>query len=448
MSSKFFTNRLENTLIHKFEGVITNNQRINCFDAVVGYLRASGYFEVEPLLRKMSKVRILVGINTDKFIADAQQKGMLFSTKPEQTKEEYLNFIKSDIENSDYSKPVEDSMLQFIEDIIDKKIEVRAHPGKKIHAKIYLLYPDNFNEHTLDAAAITGSSNLTGYGLGIGNDRQYEFNVLLHNYDDVSFAKNEFEQLWKEAEGCNILPSDILQTKGETYLAGDVSPYELYLKMLIEYFGESIAYNNENPYELPPDFRKMDYQIDAVNDGYRKMIKYDGFFLSDVVGLGKTVVATMIAKRFLIENGQNNTKILVVYPPAVEKNWKTTFQKFNIDDKTKFVSNGSLDKVLDSENYNYWNVEEYDLVLIDESHKFRNHETGMFKQLQEICKSPRINHGKIEGRKKKVILISATPLNNKPDDIYYQILLFQNPRQSTLDGVSNLTAFFSPKIVE
>ena len=63
MSSKFFTNKLENTLINKFEGVISNNKGINCFDAVVGYLRASGYFEIERFLQKMLKVRILVGIN-------------------------------------------------------------------------------------------------------------------------------------------------------------------------------------------------------------------------------------------------------------------------------------------------------------------------------------------------------------------------------------------------
>ena len=449
MSSKFFTNREENTLINKLEGVIGNNQNINCFDAVVGYLRASGYFEIQPFLGKMSKTRILVGINADRFIADAQAKGMLFFGNPEQTKESFLNGVKKDIENSDYSEPVENGILQFIDDIISKKIEVRAHPSKKIHAKIYILYPEKFNEHTLTAAAITGSSNLSGYGLGIGNDRQYEFNVLLNENSDVQFAKNEFEILWKDAEGCDILPTDIGKVKQESYLAGDITPYELYIKMLIEYFGEAINYKNDNPYELPEGFRKMEYQIDAVEDGYRKMLKYDGFFLSDVVGLGKTVIATMIAKRFLIENGINNTKILVVYPPALEKNWKSTFTKFSLDQNTKFVSNGSLTKILDIDNYDYWNADEYDLVLVDESHKFRNHETGMFRQLQEICKCPRINQGKIEGRKKKVMLISATPLNNSPEDIYHQILLFQNPRQSTLEGVSpNLTAFFAPRTAE
>ena len=444
MNTKFFTNTEANTLINKMEGVLANNGMINCFDAVVGYLRASGYFQVRHFLGKIDNIRILVGINTDKFIAEAQQKGLIYMHNCEQIKDELLQNIKEDIESSHYSKQVEDGILQFIDDIVNKKIEVRAHPSRRIHAKIYILYPHDFNEHTLGAAVITGSSNLSDRGLGIGNDRQYEFNVLLNTNQDICFAKSEFEKLWEEAEGCDILPIDAKKVKGGTYLAGDITPYELYIKLLIEYFDDRISYDFNNVFEMPKGFKKMEYQLEAVDEGFKKLLKYDGFFLSDVVGLGKTVIATMIAKRFILENGINNTKILVVYPPAVEKNWKTTFDRFGITN-VKFISNGSLKKVLDLENYDYWQPEEYDLILVDESHKFRNHKTGIFQQLQEICKYPRINSGKIEGRKKKVMLISATPLNNSPEDLYHQILLFQNPRQSTLDGISNLTAFFSPK---
>ncbi|MFT4222364.1 helicase-related protein [Dysgonomonas sp.] len=447
MSTNFFTNTDSNTLINKMEGVLANNGMINCFDAVVGYLRASGYFQIRHFLGKIDTIRILVGINTDKFIAEAQQKGLIYMHNCDQIKDELLQNIKEDIESSHYSKEVEDGMLQFIDDIVNKKIEVRAHPSRRIHAKIYILYPQNFNEHTLGATVITGSSNLSDRGLGIGNDRQYEFNVLLNRNQDVDFAKSEFEKLWKEAEGCDILPIDAKKVKGGTYLAGDITPYELYMKLLIEYFDDRISYDFNNVFEMPKGFKKMEYQIEAVDEGFKKMLKYDGFFLSDVVGLGKTVIATMITKRFILENGINNTKVLVVYPPAVEKNWKTTFDRFGITN-VKFISNGSLKKVLDPENYDYWQPEEYDLILVDESHKFRNHKTGIFQQLQEICKYPRINTGKIEGRKKKVMLISATPLNNSPEDLYHQILLFQNPRQSTLDGISNLTAFFSPKTQE
>lgn len=206
--------------------------------------------------------------------------------------------------------------------------------------------------------------------------------------------------------------------------------------------------DDENPLNVPENYTKYDYQMDAVVEGYQKLLRYDGFFLADVVGLGKTVIATMIAKKFLQENGRDNTKILVVYPPAVEQNWKTTFKDFGIDKYTKFITNGSLNKVLDEDNYDYWNADEYDLVLVDEAHKFRSHTTNAFEQLQEICKMPRINQGHIKGYKKKVMLISATPMNNSPADIYNEILLFQDPRHCTIDGVANLTAFFSPLIKE
>ena len=448
MSTNFFTNRNGNTLIQEFEGTLSNNPQIKNLDAVVGFLRASGYFTLRPFLDNINKVRILIGIDVDKYIAHAHQRGELFFGAEEQVKEECLRLLKQDIEQSNYTKQVEDGMLQMVQDMIDGKLELRAHPSKKIHAKFYILYPDNYNQHTF-GAAITGSSNLSGNGLGIGEDKQYEFNVKLTQFDDVDFAKQEFEQLWQEAEGVPIDATDYQATLDKTYLKGDVTPYELYIKMLMEYFSDRVlAIDQDNPFDIPDKYDKFEYQMDAAIEGYQKLIRYDGFFLADVVGLGKTVVATMIAKKFLIENGYDSTKILVVYPPAVEQNWKTTFKDFGIDQYAKFVSNGSLNKVLDGDNLDYWNADEYDLVLVDEAHKFRNHTTGAFQQLQEICKMPRVETGNIPGYKKKVMLISATPMNNSPADLYYQILMFQDPRHCTIDGVPNLTAFFSPLVVE
>ena len=444
ISSHFFTNREGNTLMKEFEGILSNNPQIKYLDSVVGFLRASGYFTLRPFLDNINKVRILIGIDVDKYIARAHQKGEMFFGAEEEVKEECLRLLKKDIEQSHYNKKVEDGIFQMLQDMIDGKLELRAHPSKKIHAKLYILYPDNFNQHTF-GAAITGSSNLSGNGLGVGDDKQYEFNVKLTQYDDVAFAKHEFELLWEEAKGVPINAEDYKDTIDNTYLKGDVTPYELYIKMLMEFFSDRvIAIDMDDPFDMPEGYDKYEYQMDAVIEGYQKLIRYDGFFLADVVGLGKTVIATMIAKKFLIENGRDNTKILVVYPPAVEQNWKATFRDFGIDKYTQFVSNGSLSKILDDEDYNYWNADEYDLVLVDEAHKFRNHTTGAFQQLQEICKMPRVETGNIPGYKKKVMLISATPMNNTPADIYYQILMFQDPRHCTIDGVPNLTSFFSP----
>ena len=446
--SNFFTNKNGNTLMKEFEGILQHNQYIKNLDAVVGFLRASGYFSLRPFLDNINRVRILIGIDVDKYIAQAANQGKIFFGAEEEVREECLRKIRRDIESSNYKKEVEDGIFQMIQDLIDGKLELRAHPSKKIHAKLYILYPDDFNQYS-QGVAITGSSNLSGNGLGISEDKQYEFNVKLDRYDDVKFAKDEFDQLWEEAEGCAITAEDVKASVDRTYLKGDVKPYDLYIKMLMEYFSDRVlATDDKNPFDMPEGYTKYDYQMDAVVEGYQKLIRYDGFFLADVVGLGKTVIATMIAKKFLIENGRDKTKILVVYPPAVEQNWKATFKDFGIDKYAKFVTNGSLSKVLDEENYNYWNADEYDLILVDEAHKFRSHTTSAFEQLQEICKMPRIEQGNIPGYKKKVMLISATPMNNTPADIYNEIQLFQDPRRCTIDGVANLTAFFSPLIKE
>ena len=156
MPSKFFTNSDENTLIKKFEGIFTHNPSVKCFDALVGYFRASGYFKIRPFLENIPCIRILVGINVDKLIADAYKQGIQFFTNIEKTKREFISDIEEDVRSAKYDKVTETGILLFIEDIVTWKIQVKAHPEKKIHAKVYILRPELFNEHT-PASVITGS---------------------------------------------------------------------------------------------------------------------------------------------------------------------------------------------------------------------------------------------------------------------------------------------------
>ncbi|MDX2250126.1 MAG: helicase-related protein [Bacteroidia bacterium] len=440
MNTRFFTNTEENTLFRKFTGIIENMKDLYAFHAVVGYFRSSGYFALQPWLKNIKEIRILVGINVDQMFAESQRKGLLYFGDEEKTKEEFLKWFIHDIKEAKYSQEVENGILDFIQDLIDGRIEVRAHNSQTIHAKFYLFLPQNHSEHS-DGWVIMGSSNLTEAGLGIKKSPNYELNIALKNYSDVTFTKEEFEKLWQKST--TILPADIQAFKQKTHIGQTFTPYEIYIKFLIEYFGNNIDYDPDTVGDLPQNFKKLSYQVDAVNEGFQMLMAHNGFFLADVVGLGKTVVATMIAKRFMIANGSLNTKILVVYPPALEKNWKNTFRYFGIDRHTKFITNGRLEKIAEGADINYWPKEEYDLILVDEAHRYRNHTSGMFALLQRICKAPRVNEGLVPGRNKKVLLISATPLNNRPQDLYYLLQLFQDARRSTLSE-TNLQSFFGP----
>jgi superfamily II DNA or RNA helicase len=441
MPTKFFTNQEGNSLLKKFEGVFANMQSVRHFDALVGYFRTSGYFKVRPFLNEIPRIRILVGINVDQLIKKYHEKGQLFLQNPEETREDFLKTVMKDIQDAEYDEAIEKGMIQFIDDLIDGKIELRAHPNKKIHAKVYIFRPVPFNEYA-PCEVITGSSNLTDAGLGSNPESNYEFNVSLRDYEDVLFATDEFERLWLEA--IPILHAEAAEIKKKTYLRDDFTPYELYIKILIEYFGKRVEYDPYNIDLLLPDkFMRLKYQSDAANQGYAIMMKHNGFILADVVGLGKTIIACMVIKKFIYENG-THSKILVVVPPALEANWRRTTEDFQIKNHFEFITIGSLDKVLNENNYTYSNSDRFDLIVVDESHKFRNDYTGMYLSLQEICKKPRSRPSENGDTRKKVILISATPLNNRPSDIENQLYLFQDRRNSTLENIRNLQDYFKP----
>ncbi|MEI6514342.1 MAG: DEAD/DEAH box helicase, partial [bacterium] len=262
---------------------------------------------------------------------------------------------------------------------------------------------------------------------------------LLHDYTDVQFASDEFEKLWQES--VEVLPQAVTAIVKESYLRDDLTPFELYIKFLIEFFGPAIEYDPNAESDLPKDIKRLAYQSDAVTDGWLKLQKHGGFFLADVVGLGKTIVAARIAKKFFFHNGfpSHRSRILIIAPPALRDNWEETLDQFGLDDCAKVLNNGSLHKVRDPEKY--------DLVIVDEAHRFRNDTAGAYDLLQKLCKTPtkrRLPDGSFAP--KKVILVSATPLNNRPADIRNLVLLFQDGKDSTVIG--NLQHFFAQRIKE
>lgn len=440
MSTKFFNNGLGNTLFDKLKGIASEMATFDRFLAVVGFFRSSGYFKLRKELGDISEIKILVGINIDD-IFRKHNKALLMLADEDKAKEIYHNGFKEDIINAQYSPEVEEGILQMCEDLVSGRLQMRIHATKNLHAKFYLCLPQNHSEHS-DGWVIMGSSNISDSGLGIKQPPQYELNVAMKDYDDVKYCSDEFWTLWNEA--ILLTAEDIEEYKKKTYLGYQPTPYELYIKVLIDTFGDQVE--DDFSIQLPDGVKDLKYQKDAVIQGYQMLMQHNGLFLADVVGLGKTMIATMIAKRFIEANGKN-TNILVVYPPALEDNWRNTFKLFGIYKKAQFITNGSLSKVIEGKD-NYKDKEEFDLVIVDEAHGFRSDSSGKYDELQKICKSPCMNMGLLKSTQKKVMLLSATPLNNRPDDLQNQLLLFQNSQSCTIDGVPNLKGFFSEHILD
>jgi superfamily II DNA or RNA helicase len=434
MSTKFFTNELGRTLLDKIEGVFLH-KRIYFLDILVGYFRASGYFRVRPYVQKSGKIRILVGINIDRLVQEAWDKGLQFGANPAASRAQFLAALSTDIQASAYSQPLEAGMIGFVDDVASGKVEIRIHPSQTIHAKVYIFREETKHPHGY-GAVITGSSNLTDAGL----ERNMEFNVELREDHDIDFATKTFNRLWDE--GVPIGPEHVQEVKRHTFLNDSFTPHELFIKFLAEYFGAAIHYDPSVLEDLPSGFKKLSYQADAVSDGFAKLHRHGGFFLSDVVGLGKTLVAILIAKRFYYTNGfitNHHSSTLFVVPPALVENWEETIRQIDLKN-TRIVTTGSLHKIR--------HPEDYDLVVVDEAHKFRTDTAGMYQELQRICKSSTRRRDE-PGRAyaKKVILISATPLNNRPSDIANLVYLFQDSKDSTLP-TANLQRFFAPLIKE
>ncbi|MBQ0121841.1 MAG: DEAD/DEAH box helicase family protein [Bacteroidales bacterium] len=437
MSSKFFNN-IESPLIEKFKGIAENMHDFHTFQAVAGYFRSSGYFKLRKHLEDVKKIQILVGINIDN-IFKKHDKSLLMLEGEDEARAQYTQDFIKDVMDAKYSAEVEEGILQLCDDLASGKVEMRIDKSKNLHAKFYLCLPEEHNENS-DGWVIMGSSNISDSGLGTTQPPRYELNVAMKDYEDVKYCKEEFEKLWNES--IPLSPEDIARIRKKTHLDNMPTPYELYIKVLIDAFGNQVEDNFTM--SLPEGYMPLKYQKDAVIQGFQMLKEYNGFFLADVVGTGKTVVGTMIAKRFIEENGKD-TNVLIVYPPALKNNWEETVKDFKITKYVQFVSNGSLDKVLEEKN-NYKGPEEFDLIIVDEAHNFRSDSAERYDELQRICKTPRVNEGFIEGVRKKVMLLSATPLNNRPEDFLNLILLFQDARNPTIDGINNLNVKFQPWI--
>jgi hypothetical protein len=378
----FITNEYGRSLADRFNVLLGKNTR--AFDCLVGYFFLSGFRRLVDALLPTEKIRILIGLETDRPVFDllsqAKQQAELDLRSHAEAKELLPGEILAELEEVEDSAEVENGIRQFIEWAKTGKLEIRVFPSANLHAKLYIL---TFFEGQMDKGrVVTGSSNFSQSGL-VDN---LEFNVELKSRSDYEFALAKFDELWAQAVEVS---EKYVQTIEIRSPFAQFSPYELFLKFLYEYFKSELnrAEDTDSSY-LPARFKKLKYQDDAVTAARRILEEYGGVFLSDVVGLGKTYMAALLARQI---SGRN----LVLAPPALlddnnPGSWPNVFRDFQVR-QTRFQSVGKLDELIRQ------GVESYENVFIDESHRFRTETNQTYERLAQIC------------RGKRVILVSATP---------------------------------------
>ncbi len=431
----------------------------------------------EFLKKENSKFYLLIG--KEPTITIAQQKNPEYA-KVDDPKE----YIIKHITNLELKDEYQEVIKLLIEHLENGKIEIKLYGYKPenpqfLHSKCYIFKGTN------KAYGIIGSSNFTQKGL----EGNAELNYLETDWMRVatkdsgnSLQKSHiiwFNEKWEQSEewskefyqmllqtpiGQKVL-EEINAPKKNDFL---LSPYDVYIRFLQDQWGEIVdSEKTSNMLEefLPPEIQKLQYQFDAVNQGYAIMKRHGGFILADVVGLGKTMVGVMIIKRFLedINIEERERKVLIVTPPAIKSSWEKTIELFDknkensIGNYIQFITTGNIGKLIDTDNEtieelyfeenteNTLNTDEltnnkFGLILIDESHNFRNRDTQMYQTMNDLIGSIYPNP--------YIVLLSATPQNNSPKDLKNQIYLFQRePNNTTLDRIEGrkLDTFFSEK---
>jgi len=388
------------------------------------------------------------------------------------------DFIRTDIHDLEIKEEYEDVIKLLLKYGGSSKIQIRIYTKNSkeedefLHSKCYIF---SGSSHSF---GIVGSSNFTKKGL-LGNA---ELNYLETDPARItarpthgSNAKGHicwFEEKWKLSKEWTQEFLEQIIKKSPIYIdiqkntAQEFTPYEQYIKLLQLQLGDVVDKNLGQEIEsyLPAKVHKLDYQIEAVKRCISIMHEHGGFMLADVVGLGKTIIGTLIIKRFLSvpENDGRERKVLIITPPAIQSGWKKTITMFDKDSDEKiapyidFITTGRIANVTEEDDWEENDDDSadsgefvgtlqdknYGFIVIDESHKFRNSTTFMYRSLDELI----IKIGSNTGVYPYIGLLSATPQNNRPNDLKNQIYLFErNRNDSTLKKAEsgNIEKFFA-----
>ena len=413
-------------------------------DILTAFFYFSGFNSLAEELRD-KKIRILVGNTIDPYAIEDLCRAVkdcpdeLLETyavrgynrqNNSQKKTNYIDsfvemFNKSALSDEFDSTDSQSVFKMFLQKMKDGTLEIRLTATQN-HAKAFIL--TNLPEYSCfgdqKGIVFTGSSNFTYNGLlgqGEMNER-FSDNVKYEEYS------SEFDALWNDSKAIDICVNGGNQDfekelKKRLWLFAQPTPYQIFIRILYEMYNSIDSNMIATPSEITNGkFTNLKYQIDAIKYGVDCINKNNGVIIADVVGLGKSVIASAIAYNLDIK------KTVVIAPPHLVDQWNDYQQDFGLRG-VRVCSSGKLEDLYKA----YANDPNPILYVIDEAHRYRNELSDAYQWIHQLTHSNAEN---------KVILLTATPYNNRPQDLFALIKLFQTPSRSTINSVDNLSVRF------
>ncbi|MBP7118197.1 MAG: helicase, partial [Candidatus Cloacimonetes bacterium] len=396
---------------------------------LVGYFYFSGFEKLYTQL-KDKQLKILIGMSIEKDLTNHIKEYYIIKDVDQsrlEIKKEYYSSLVQVFNDTDYFDSAEriKAFELFLGKIHDGSLQIKKTLMPN-HAKMYLFEhdADHAQGGMLPGTMITGSSNLTLSGLKI----QHEINVVL--YDKFKAGKTIFDDLW--ASAVEIVDENSIEDFTEEVIKKIwyeklYKPYLFYLRVLDEYF----SIRDQGGVSLPTKITKgkyfnLQYQIDAIKKALKVLDEHNGVMICDVVGLGKSIIASAVAHNL-------RKKVIIISPPHLGEQWDKEYRVL-FELNAVVYGSGSIQKALDYKESKF--PDEELLIIVDEAHRYRNEDTDDYILLHRLCQG------------NKVMLLTATPFNNRPQDVFAMIKLFQIPSKSTIRSVDNLSYHFSEAVKE
>lgn len=340
-------------------------------------------------------------------------------------------FNKSSLSDEFDSTDSQAIFKMFLDKIADGTLEIRltATPN---HAKAYIL--TNMFEYSCfgdqKGVVFTGSSNFTYNGLR----GQGEMNERFSDNSKYEEYSESFEKLWNDSKSIDVCVKDgnqdfINELKKKLWIFAKPTPYQIFIRILFELYASLESNIVKSPYEITDGkFSNLKYQLDAIKYGVDCINKNNGVIIADVVGLGKSVIASAIAHNLDMK------RTVIIAPPHLVDQWNDYQQDFGLRG-VRVCSSGKIEEL-----YNTYAADPNPILyIIDEAHRYRNELSDAYQWLHQLTRSHADN---------KVVLLTATPYNNRPQDLFALIKLFQTPSRSTIHSVDNLGVRFHELIAQ